>query len=302
MEKYKLTEADIQAGINRFLANIYASAVRSDKPVVEFIVGGPGAGKTGVEIFLKEKLRKEGEKAVIIGSDKIAEYHPDYEELMEELTDFRYKKTREFVRPAAEKIYKEVTDRKISILNEQVFNKGKDDLDFVKNFKDKGYKINVNIIATDIYVSKLACFERESLMLRNGESPRQISSEDHKAMYNVFLEEVKEFQRLGLLDQINVYKRGKSINKPELIYSSIENESRYRDFEDAINVVRSKQRDEILDEPITYLNKLNKIKRDIEDNGYNPEKTKFTINEIEMLEQEIYGIVSEKKNGKGIEI
>ncbi len=302
MEKYKLTEADIQAGINRFLINIYASAVRTNNPVVEFIVGGPGAGKTGVEIFLKEKLRKEGEKAVVIGSDKIAEYHPDYEELMEELTDFKYKKTREFVRPAAQKIYDEVTSKKINILNEQVFNKGKDDLEFVKMFKSKGYRTNINIIATDIYVSKLACFERESLMLRNGESPRQISNEDHKAMYNVFLDEVKEFESLGLIDEINVYKRGISINKPELIYSSIEKEPKYRDFEDAINIVRKSQRDEIINEPIKYLNKLNQIKKEIKDNGYNPEKTEFTINEIKMLELDIYSLISKQKEEKEIEI
>ncbi len=49
MGKYDLTISDIETNVNRFLTYVYGSAVSSQKPEIDFIVAGPGAGKSGVE-------------------------------------------------------------------------------------------------------------------------------------------------------------------------------------------------------------------------------------------------------------
>lgn len=59
MGKYDLTIADIKNNANRFLSYIYATARRSQEPEIDFIVAGPGAGKSGVESYLKNKFKKE---------------------------------------------------------------------------------------------------------------------------------------------------------------------------------------------------------------------------------------------------
>lgn len=258
MEKYKLTIADINAGVNRFLSYIYASAEKSQSPEIHFIVAGPGAGKSGVESYLKHNFRKKGERAAVVNSDRIAKYHPNYEDVIEELPEVCYKITRQFVRPASPKIFKELRDNQINILNENTFDKGESDIDFVKAFKNAGYRTVVNIMATDMYISRLSCFEREARMLEEGDTPRGISKETQKRMYNSFIEEVKFLESMNLCDKLNVYKRGESINKPILIYERGDN--RYRDFSDALIHERQIQRQELLNNPVEYLSKIDKVK------------------------------------------
>ena len=100
MGKYDLTPNDIEAGVNRILAEAYASAVVSESPTMVYITAGPGSGKTAIEIYYKKLFKEKNERAYIINSDKIAEFHPNYEESLEELPEECYRITRQFVRPA----------------------------------------------------------------------------------------------------------------------------------------------------------------------------------------------------------
>ena len=93
MGKYDLTISDIKVNVDRFLSYIYASARKSENPEIDFIVAGPGAGKSGVESYLKKQLKDKGERCAIVNSDKIAEFHPEYEDAIEELPEVCYKVT-----------------------------------------------------------------------------------------------------------------------------------------------------------------------------------------------------------------
>ncbi len=285
MGKFDLTVADIESNINRFLAYVYASATTSKNPHIFFIVAGPGAGKSGVEAFLKYELKGKGEKASIVNSDKIAEFHPYYEEALEELLPGeRYTVTRQFVRPATPIIFDELRKHKINILNENIFNKGESDIEFVRKFKDAGYRTSINILATDIFINRLSCYEREVRALENGDFPRGISKQDHLKMYNAFVEEVKILEANNLCDEINVYVRGESINKPKLVYEI--GSTKYRHFLDALNSERAKQRKQIFSNPTEYLRRIEKAKESIRVNGINPLITRNSMEGLEELQND----------------
>ncbi len=285
MGKFDLTIADIENNINRFLAYVYASATASKNPHIFFIVAGPGAGKSGVEAFLKYQLKEKGEKVSIVNSDKIAEFHPYYEEALEELLPGeRYTVTRQFVRPATPIIFDELRKHKINILNENIFNKGESDIEFVKKFKDAGYKTSVNILATDIFLNRLSCYEREARALENGDFPRGISKQDHQKMYNAFVDEVKQLEEQKLCDEINVYVRGESINKPELVYNL--GSTKYRNFLEALNIERAKQRKQIFSNPESYLSRIKKTRESIKINGINPLITQNSLEGLDELQHD----------------
>lgn len=284
MKSYDLSFAEITSNANRFLSYVYATAYQDENPEVQFIVGGPGAGKSGIESYLRNRFREDGRKCIAIGSDKIAEFHPNYEEIIEELPEVCYRETRKFVKPATEIIFKELRDKKINLLNEKTFNKGEKDIQFVKDFKDVGYKVYINIIATDIFISRLACYERESRMLLNGDTPRGISKETQQQMYNSFIQEVEELMNLNYCDGVNIYTRGENINKPNLVYKNGGNQ--YSSFKEAIIVERKKQRDEILRNPAEYLDRIKKIKKSIKKNGVNELLTENAINGLEELQED----------------
>lgn len=285
MGKFDLTENDIIENVNRFLTYIYGTSKSSKNPEVSFIVAGPGAGKSGVEMYLKNQLKERGEKATVVGSDKIAEFHPHYEEALTELLpEERYHVTRQFVRPATPLIYKELQKHKINILNEKVFNKGKSDIEFVRAFKEAGYKVIINMLATDIFVNRLSCYEREARALEAGDSPRGFSKKDHEKMYNVFVEEIRQLEEEGLCDKINVYQRGKSINKPLLVYQS--GDTKYQNFVEALYTERTKQRNQLFSNPADYLMKIKRAKESIQLNGVNPLITENSLKGLQELQED----------------
>ena len=294
MGNYQLTISDIKTGINRCLTEIYASVGKSDKPGIYYVVGGPGSGKTGIERYIKKDLKEQGETSTQVGSDFIATFHPNYEEILEnELPEDCYTLTRQFVRPAAPRIFEDIRKNKINLINENTFDKGQSDIDSVKEFKGAGYRISVNIMATDIFLSRLSCFEREAAMLRSELIPRGISSETQKRMYNSFVSEIQELQRLGLCDELNVYTRGDNINKPRLVYSL--NDTTYRDFYEAIILARNIQRNDIIANSTEYLLRLDEAKKVISEYGTSEILTQNSLKGIEKLREDFIREIYKEK-------
>lgn len=285
MNKYNLTIADIQIGINRLLTDAYSSATVSENPTLVYISAGPGAGKTAIEVYFKRKFKEKEEKAYIINSDKIAEFHPDYEDALEELPEECYRITRQFVRPASPIIFDELMSKKINLINENTLDKGESDIELARKFKENGYNISVNIIATDIFESRLSCYEREANTLLSGLTPRGCSKETQIRMYNSFVPEVQELEKLGLCDEVNVYIRGENINKPPILKYSKDNNS-YSNFYEALIEERAKQRKNLLDNPTKYLLRIGRAKKIISDYGINEILTKNSLNGLKELQED----------------
>lgn len=282
MEKYNLTLKDINIGIKRILAEAYATSNVCDNPELIYITGGPGAGKTSIERYLKQELLKKGIHPFIINSDKIAKFHPCYDAAIEELSEECYRITRQFVRPANPIIFDELMKRKIAIINENTLDHGSADIEQAKKFRNAGYKIYINIMATDLFESRISCYEREAATLQLGLTPRGCSSQNQFRMYNSFIEGVKKLEQLNLVDQINVFIRGKNISQnPILTYKT--GDIKHRDFLEAISVERKKQREELLMKPLDYYNRIKRTIEVIKEYGKNSILTSNTIKELKEL-------------------
>lgn len=286
MEKYNLTPIDIQMGINRLLTDAYASSTISNNPSLIYISAGPGAGKTAIEMHFKKEFKDRGEKAYSINSDKIAEFHPNYEEALEELPEECYRITRQFVRPAAPKIYEELMNNKINIINENTLDKGDSDIELTRKFKEHGYKIIVNVIATDLFESRLSCYEREAAMLLASLTPRGCSKETQIRMYDAFVPEIKKLDDLGLCDDINVYIRGENINKPPILKFSKTMNNTYNNFNEALIKERAKQRQKLLEDPENYLSRIKNAKNTIVNYGVNEQLTQNSLNGLNELQRD----------------
>ena len=289
MEKYNLTPEDIKCGINRILADAYSSSTISDEPKLIYIVAGPGAGKTSVEAQFRNSMKEKDEKPYTIDSDKIAQFHPDYEEVVKELPEDGYRITRQFVRPVAPVVFEELMKRHISIINENVFNKGNSDIELTREFKKNGYQILVNIMATDLFESRLSCYERNAAMLLAGLTPRGCSKITQEEMYNCFVDEVRQLEELRLSDEINVYIRGENINKPPILkYSSKGNinNNQYSGFYEAIVSERKLQREKLILDSGEYLQRIKNVKKIISEHGVKKELTDNLLIELEELKED----------------
>lgn len=282
MSKYDLTMNDIDLGIKRILTEAYATATISENPELVYISAGPGAGKTSIEIYLKKLFKEKGQRVFDINSDKIAEFHPQYEEALQELPKECYRITRQFVRPATPKIFDELSKTKISILNENTLDKGAYDIDNATKFKENGYKISVCVMATDMFESRLSCYEREANTLLIGLTPRGCSKETQERMYDSFISGIEQLDNLGLLDDIHVYIRGENLNKPPILKYS-KGDSSYSCFQEAIIKERAKQRNALLNNPENYLRRIEAAKNTISQYGINENLTANSLSGLDEL-------------------
>lgn len=294
MGKYDLTISDIEVGVKRILTEAYATATVSDNPELVYISAGPGAGKTAIEIYLKQEFRKRGERAFDINSDKIAMFHPQYEDALEELPEECYRITRQFVRPATPMIFDELRKNRIHIINENTLDKGTSDIENARKFKENGYKISANIMATDIFESRLSCYEREANELLIGKTPRGCSKETQQRMYNSFIEGIKELDHQGLLDEINVYVRGKTLSKPPILKYQ-KGDNRYRNFEEAINAERKKQRKKLLSDPALYLSRIKNAETVIKQNSVNEVLKEHSLEGLKELKKDYISELAKSK-------
>ena len=163
-----------------------------------------------------------------------------------------------------------------------------------KKLKENGYKISVNIMATDLFESRLSCYEREAAMLRAELTPRGCSKETQMRMYNSFVQEIQQLDNLGLCDEINVYTRGENINKPPVLEYS-KGDTKYSNFNEALITLRSNQRKELLKNPTDYLIRIKNAKKVIEEYGINETLTKNAIEGLKDLEKDFLNELSKEE-------
>ena len=286
LDQFDLTPEEKLGAKKNVLMDVYSSCNSCEKPELIYITAGPGAGKSTVERHFNDKFESEGIFPFTFNSDMLATYHPLSNKLLSKLMPKKYYRvTRRFVRPVTPIILQKLRESKISVINENTLDHGDADIEQAREFKEAGYKITVNIIATDIFESRLSCFEREAVALEVGVTPRGISKESQDKMYNSFERNVREMERLGLVDIVNVYTRGKTIeDEPVLVYTT--GDTRYRDFKDAVDMERKRQRDALFADPKKYYERIKKARETISTLGKNEDLTKNALDGLDELEKD----------------
>lgn len=294
--KYKLTEEDIKNGAEDFLSQLLIEARRrkidarkiedlsSDNPKVSYVVGQPGAGKTSLSKHMQKEYEGRKECVVEIGSDKIATYHKDYNELLQLLPEECYVLSRQFAIPAEKIISEKLRNNRISIIREISLSKGEKDYQNIKEFKESKYNVEINIIAVDKYESFLSCIERDIKLLELGYDPRPVARSNHDRMYDSFLQELIEIQKRDICDKINVFRRGKALNQVDLVYTTGDNN--YATAQDAVISERARNKRQILAESQKYLSRLAEVRQKIEMLIQDEKMRHNYLNEIKQLEIE----------------
>lgn len=305
-EKFKLTEEDINIGIENFFTQLLIEAknkkpeaktlgdISSQHPKISYIVGQPGAGKTSLEKYIQREYEERNECTVEISADKVATYHRYYDELLKLLPDECYSISRKFVTPACEVILREVKNQKLNVVRECALSKGKQDYRRIGAFKAAGYNVEVNIIAVDKYESFLSCMERDVKLLESGYLPRPVTRKNHDNMYEPFLSEIAELNKRGICDNVKVFVRGEDIKHPKLVYKN--GYDNYSCAQEAVIAERAKERKRIMGESSKYLQRIRVVREKIEELVENENTKQDYLERLNDLETEFLQELSLSKD------
>ncbi len=307
-KKYDLTQEEYNRCLIRAEIATFMQGETVDRPVSIFIVGQAGAGKTGLKRFAineAEGMRKLG-RYIELNPDEVAIHHEHYQKIIKEFPNESYKILQRFVSPAMDTYLRpKAVELRNNILQEGTFGAMEGYLtilDFQKNggnasigklnndgTREKrnvrgGYDIEINILAVDKFESIISCYEREQYFREAGLPPRVVTMENHDRAYINMLETIKAVESRGLFNRIRVFKRGYSPDRPELIY--VNGDGKYAGTVDAVTAERARNRKELLSNPEQYIERIERLRERINNNGIKQQLTR--LEELEdMFNEEV---------------
>ncbi|TDD27421.1 hypothetical protein E1218_10565 [Kribbella turkmenica] len=177
------------------------------RPTVLFIAGQPGAGKTTMQAAAIERLGMK--TAYVLDHDELLDKHPGY---ASGALENDYTAAAVYGQDAA--IWRgwalqDVQARQLDVVVPFPIS-GQYDLDLMKQFQDKGYRVEVAFAAVHEAQSQLGIMERFVDGRQESGYGRWIGAGQHDQIYRDMLGTAEAIEAHRLADAVHVYRRGEA--------------------------------------------------------------------------------------------
>jgi UDP-N-acetylglucosamine kinase len=191
---------------NRIVPQTLAGT-RQDRPVVVFVAGQTGAGKTAVTSMVDRALARGGQ-AVNLNLDTYKPFHPRHDELMEadDTTVGAY--TSIDGHKWMEKAEAYAIENRFNVLMESAMRDPRDFEEPAARFKAAGYRVEVAILAVHESHSRLGALSRYLEQVNDFGSGRLIDQQIHDACYRGVVRSADAIDTGRLADGVFVLNRG----------------------------------------------------------------------------------------------
>lgn len=178
--------------------------IPKDKKILSIAGGQSGAGKSRLIPLLKKQF-KDG--AVVVDFDELRAYHPEYDKLNKIYPEIIHR----ILQADTERVKNEVLDYLISkgynTIYEGALRNTQGFIDFAKKFKEKGYEIQMNILAVPKLESYGSTLYRYAAALMTDNQPRWVEKSFHDASYEGVLRTAEAFISENLTNDFRIYTR-----------------------------------------------------------------------------------------------
>ena len=147
---------------------------------------------------------------VELDCDAFRIFHPYYHQIKKIFGKDDAIKTNPFVFRAVDSLIDELSDEKYNLIIESSLNSPNSALDNGRNLTPKGYKVELQIMATPKQVSWQGTIDRYNKELKNGGNPRAVSKEFHDNVVRNICKSLAIVKKSGLMSNILIYDRNKN--------------------------------------------------------------------------------------------
>lgn len=177
------------------------------QPVVVFLVGQPGAGKSRVSAMVATVLNARG-GFVDIDSDLYKPYHPDYDALMAEDDKLMAAFTRADGRAWMAQAHQYVREHKLHAVIQETSQNGQAVAETMTAYRDAGFRVEVMAMGVAKAMSDQGIVARYHEQVKDRGSGRLTVQKNADESYRGILELATLIDTGRLADQVGVYRRG----------------------------------------------------------------------------------------------
>ena len=176
-------------------------------PIAITLGGQPGAGKSNIYEIARERFSNN---IVELDCDAFRIYHPYYKQIKNIFGNNDSIKTNPFIFKIVDLLIDELSNEKYNLIIESSLNSANSALDNGKNLPPKGYKVELQIMATPKNISWQGTIDRYNKELKKGGNPRAVSKEFHDKVVENICNSLNIVKKSGLMSNIIIYDRNKN--------------------------------------------------------------------------------------------
>ena len=205
IEDYTLD--DVNDAANHFYKKLTDGKTVTGKKPKAYILGGQaGAGKT----TLHDMIIKNNPDTIIINADVFRTHHPHFNMIHDYYKVKAADHTQSFANAVANVLVEKISRDNFDLIVEGTCRRADVPLKSCRDFKEKGYDVELMIMCCNADVAWQSTVDRYNLMKRQGLIPRAVTREKYNEMVKALPDNVDELYHSREFDEITLWDRDKN--------------------------------------------------------------------------------------------
>lgn len=204
LDNYDLS--DLNYAVDKFYKEITAETTPVNNPKAYILGGQAGAGKS----HLHRMIVRNEPNTVVINGDAYRELHPNYDAIFEKYGADAADHTQSFSNAVTNALIEKLSADSYNLIVEGTCRRAEVPLKTCKDFKEKGYEVELMIICCEKETAWQSTLDRYEMMKQEGKVPRAVSKDKFDKMVKALPDNVDELYLSGEFDEITLWDRNEN--------------------------------------------------------------------------------------------
>lgn len=213
-KRYQLSEEEYAETLSDIIEDFTYGIDPVSNPSVIILGAQPGAGKTELQKEAEYRLLKN---AVICNADNLRDYHPKAQEIKKQFPEQYPEVTAIYAQSWNDSLCRYCEDKKLNYILETTFSSGDRLAETIKNIREKGFNVDIMLLAVDPRLSLLGTHLRYEHSVATTGVGRQVSKQAHDIRFAAIPKTIKSINTPVHYNNLYLYARSIVLQHTDLV-------------------------------------------------------------------------------------